>query len=135
MLLPDRIWYSQSSSASLRNCHISSITNRNLRCNAADSVSVLFASPWDVTTEARPGELLYDVAHRAGVDITLGCCTGNCGVCEVEVKKFDCTDGVSAEDGAPIVVRSCVTPVPSLYRRIQIEQLSDAIWGLDGYDT
>jgi len=93
---------------------------------------------------AQPGEILCDIAERCGVDIPVGCCTGNCGVCEVEIRKYldtsssvDGSSHPSSSQGASIVVRACVTPIPSreVATRIEVEELTDAIWGLDGYDT
>lgn len=72
-------------------------------------------------------------AVQAGVDtITLGCCAGNCGMCEVEVRKYEAgADG----DAVAVVVRSCITGVPPGYERVEVEELLDDAWGLDGYDT
>lgn len=53
---------------------------------------------------------------------------------QVEVRKFQ----DSAEPGSvesPTVVRACITKVPPGYSRIEISQLSDSIWGSDGWDT
>lgn len=57
---------------------------------------------------------------------------------QVEVYKY-------AEDVGPIeakklsdepaVVRACITKVPPGYSRIEVAQMQDAIWGLDGFDT
>lgn len=33
------------------------------------------------------------------------------------------------------VVRACITKVPPGYSRIEVAQMEDAIWGLDGFDT
>ena len=49
--------------------------------------------------------MLAQVAEEAGVPISVGCGEGQCGSCEVEIKK----DGGA---GDAFVVRSCVTPVP-----------------------
>lgn len=71
------------------------------------------------------------MAERAGADVELGCNTGNCGVCEVELTKFDDVRG----DSSSIVVRSCITVLPRGYSRIEIDSMGDSIWGLDGFDT
>lgn len=53
---------------------------------------------------------------------------------QVEVRKYDDVEGLIG-DAVPIVVRSCVTPLPPGYARIEINELIDDAWGLDGYDT
>lgn len=89
----------------------------------------------NVTVTARPGQNIYDLADKCGIDtITVGCCTGNCGVCEVEVKKYN-DERMSDSNAMGIVVRSCVTPLPPGYSYITINELIDDVWGLDGYDT
>ena len=45
--------------------------------------------PDNVTVEAEPGELLLDVAKRAGLSIPTGCLMGSCHACEVEVDGGD----------------------------------------------
>lgn len=71
-----------------------------------------------------PGTNLYDAALQAGVDtITVGCCQGNCGVCEVEVVKRG-----PGSDGVPAVVRSCVVSVPPGYESLEVNELVDDIW-------
>jgi ferredoxin len=89
----------------------------------------------NVTVTACAGQIIYDVADKCGIEtITVGCCSGSCGVCEVEVKKY--SRERSSDSTAPgIVVRSCVTPLPPGYPYIQINELVDDVWGLDGYDT
>lgn len=90
----------------------------------------------DVTVMAAPGEDLVEVAQRCGVTIPTGCWQGNCGVCEVEVYKYT---GDAAKDSSagssPAVVRACVTKLPPGYSRVEVAQMQDAIWGLDGFDT
>jgi hypothetical protein len=49
----------------------------------------------------------------------------------VEVVKVD-GSGVAS---APMVARSCVAGIPPGYARIEIDDIVDAIWGVDGYDT
>ena len=62
------------------------------------TVSVRFL-PDDVIVDAEVGELLLDVAQRAGIVIPTGCLMGSCHACEVEI-----------EDGNTI--RACITAVP-----------------------
>lgn len=52
---------------------------------------------------------------------------------QVEVRKFDV--GGNNTEGAPAVVRACITAIPPGYSRIEIAPLSDQIWGSDGWDT
>jgi ferredoxin len=122
-------------------CH--SLHSRHLHKASAAStldetatIQVHFQSA-NVTVAAKAGDNIYDLAEKNGIDtITVGCCSGNCGVCEVEVRKY--SEGESAEatdDSAAIVIRSCVTPLPPGYARIEINELIDDVWGLDGYDT
>jgi ferredoxin len=49
--------------------------------------------------------MLSQAAEDAGVTVNIGCGEGQCGACEVEIKK----DGGECE---AFVVRSCVTPIP-----------------------
>jgi ferredoxin len=53
-----------------------------LNAGAKPPVTVVFVDE-KKSAVATPGEVLADVAERAGVDIQLGCNQGNCGVCEV----------------------------------------------------
>lgn len=97
----------------------------------AEVVTIYFKTQ-DVTTTARPGDNLADVAIAAGVDVSLGCNQGNCGVCELNFTKF------SGEPGAvpsSLVVRSCITAIPRGYPRLEIDDMVDEIWGVDGFDT
>ena len=73
------------------------------------------------------------MAVAAGVDLTVGCCTGSCGICEVEVRKLQA--GEARADAAPAVVRTCIAGVPPGYARLEIDMLDDQIWGVDGFDT
>lgn len=58
-----------------------------------DTVTVLFRQTGKAT-EAKPGEDMLDAAARCDADavIQLGCFSGSCGVCEVELFKWN-TDG------------------------------------------
>lgn len=51
---------------------------------------------------------------------------------QVEVRKVKQGGG---SDAAPAVIRSCIARVPPGYERIEISQMSDSIWGSDGWDT
>lgn len=55
-------------------------------CSEGD-VAIKFASD-DVSTMAKSGENLWAVAQRCGVSIPLSCGRGDCGSCEMEVKKW-----------------------------------------------
>ncbi|MFM7881596.1 MAG: 2Fe-2S iron-sulfur cluster-binding protein, partial [Microcystis panniformis] len=55
--------------------------------------------PDDIIIEAETGELLLDVAKKAGIDIPTGCLMGSCHACEVEL-----------DDGTQIC--SCITGIP-----------------------
>lgn len=86
-----------------------------------------------------PGAAPTQVASRAGVSISTGCLGGNCGICEVELTKHlsEGSGSDTIEGGAPVpvVVRACIACLPPGYPRIDIRQLDDAVWGLDGFDT
>lgn len=71
--------------------------------NGNASVKVLFI-PDDLEVMATPGEVLSEVARRAGVEVIESCGVGNCGTCE-----FFLTDQVS---GDGLYIKSCITKVP-----------------------
>lgn len=100
------------------------------RASSSNDVQVVFTDA-SVTAVAKPGEPISEVASTAGVDLQYGCFTGSCGVCEMELRKFD---GQGAE-GAAVVVRTCVAVVPSGFSRIQLAEMQDSVWGMDGFDT
>jgi hypothetical protein len=99
-----------------------------------------------VAVAARPGEPLCDVASRAGVDsIQYGCHAGNCGICEVELRRFGDgggggakaggDDGGGGDEATVVVVRACVAVVPAGASRVEVDLMDDGVWGLDGWDT
>jgi len=71
--------------------------------------------PDDVTVTATVGELLLDVADRAGVTIPTGCLMGSCHACEVELEDGD-------------TIRACITTVPPGYDELVINLFSDPTW-------
>lgn len=73
--------------------------------------------PDDITTTAKPGEALLDVARRAGVHISTGCLMGSCYACEVEM--------TGATEGS---VRACLTAIPNTTEPIEINLLDDPTW-------
>ena len=85
----------------------------------------------DVLTHAKPGSLFCDVAEDAGVSVSLGCGSGQCGMCEMEVKKISTEDD---DDSVGVVVRTCITPVPKCpdYKRLEVLEFVDTIWGYNG---
>jgi hypothetical protein len=55
---------------------------------------------------------------------------------QVEVYKYTGDAAKDASAGSsPAVVRACVTKLPPGYSRVEVAQMQDAIWGLDGFDT
>ena len=78
--------------------------SRDSRDSAAHCLRITFL-PGQIVTKATPGLMLAQVAEDAGVPISVGCGEGQCGACEVEIKK-------EGDAGDAFVVRSCVTPVP-----------------------
>ena len=78
------------------------------------TVSVRFL-PDDVLVDAEVGELLLDVAQRAGIVIPTGCLMGSCHACEVEI-----------EDGNTI--RACITAVPQGRYELTINLFFDPTW-------
>ncbi|GBF91515.1 hypothetical protein Rsub_04255 [Raphidocelis subcapitata] len=90
----------------------------------------------DVLTQAAPGDVIMEVAERCGITIPGGCYSGNCGICEVEVRKFAAGAAAGAPRPPAAVVRACVARLPPGYERVEIEALpDDQLWGLDGFDT
>lgn len=71
--------------------------------------------PDDITVEAEVGDLMLDVADRAGVFIPTGCLMGSCHACTVEL-----------EDGNTI--RTCITAVPPGRETLTINLFSDPTW-------
>lgn len=72
---------------------------------SSGSALLIRFQPSNVEAVATPGLMLAQVAEDAGVPVSVGCGEGQCGACEVEIRK----DGGS---GDGFVVRSCITPVP-----------------------
>ncbi|KAK9814771.1 hypothetical protein WJX72_011233 [[Myrmecia] bisecta] len=97
---------------------------------SAQAVPVYFRSQ-DVYTEAAPGTNIVQVAHECGVTIATGCSSGSCGICEVEVYKYDEHNA----NPSPALVRACIAAIPRGYTRLEIDEVSDPIWGGDGWDT
>lgn len=77
-------------------------------------VSVRFL-PDDVIVDAEVGELLLDVAQRAGILIPTGCLMGSCHACEVEI-----ADGNT--------IRACITAVPPGRSELTINLFFDPTW-------
>ena len=71
--------------------------------------------PDDVTTMARAGEPILDVAERAGVFIPTGCLMGSCHACEVALG-----------DGTPIC--ACISAVPVGVTELEINLYDDPTW-------
>ncbi|MGP0128677.1 2Fe-2S iron-sulfur cluster-binding protein [cyanobacterium endosymbiont of Epithemia clementina EcSB] len=71
--------------------------------------------PDKITIEAQPGELILDVAKRAGVFIPTGCLMGSCHACEVELGQ-----------GNPVC--SCISVIPAGSDSLNIYIYSDPIW-------
>lgn len=71
--------------------------------------------PDNVTVEAAAGELLLDVADRAGVCIPTGCRMGSCHACEVEI------------DGGQTIC-ACISGVPSGKEQVTINIYFDPAW-------
>lgn len=97
---------------------------------SASQVQVVFTDS-GISAVGEPGQPLSEVASSAGVDLAYGCFTGSCGVCEMELRKFD----ERGEEGGSVVVRTCVAVVPSGFSRVHLAEMDDAVWGMDGFDT
>jgi ferredoxin len=78
------------------------------------SISIRFL-PDDVTINAEAGELMLQVAERAGVFIPTGCLMGSCHACEVEI-----------EDGETIC--ACISAVPGGCKELTINLYADPNW-------
>jgi ferredoxin len=91
----------------------------------SDRTTVIFARgpmavqirflPDDVVIEAEAGELLLEVARRAGIYIPTGCLMGSCHACEVEL-----------EDGTQIC--SCISGVPLGRDSLTVYLYGDPLW-------
>jgi ferredoxin len=71
--------------------------------------------PHLITIEAQPGELILEVAQKAGVFIPTGCLMGYCHACEVEL-----------EEGNPVC--SCIQVIPAESNLLNIYVYSDPVW-------
>ncbi|MCA2683922.1 MAG: 2Fe-2S iron-sulfur cluster-binding protein [Microcystis sp.] len=78
------------------------------------TISVRFL-PDDIIMEAETGELLLDVAKKAGIDIPTGCLMGSCHACEVEL-----------DDGTQIC--SCITGIAGDRDSLTVHLYSDPLW-------
>jgi ferredoxin len=78
------------------------------------TISVRFL-PDDIIMEAETGELLLDVAKKAGIDIPTGCLMGSCHACEVEL-----------DDGTQIC--SCITGIVGDRDSLTVHLYSDPLW-------
>lgn len=72
--------------------------------------------PDDVTVEAKVGEPLLQVAHRAGIKIPTGCLMGSCHACEVEI------------EGQVDPICACITAVPPGQPELTINLYGDPTW-------
>lgn len=106
------------------------------------TVTLTFTTPdgRSASVAATPGQPLLDAANAAAAAagdpdcIVVGCCSGSCGVCEVELVRRGAVDG--GPDGATTVVRSCITAVPAGYAQVDVSMLpDDAQWSVDAWDT
>lgn len=108
------------------------ISSGRTPCTADDDRIQIHFLETDVVTRAVPGMMLSEVAEQAGVVVSYGCGSGQCGMCEMEIKKYS-----SLEEGEDspvgIVVRSCVTPVPRNvdFKFWEVSEFVDSIWGQD----
>lgn len=86
--------------------------------NESRVVQVVFL-PDNTEVMAEPGEVLSDVARRAGVEIIESCGVGDCGTCEVLLRDEFSGDG--------FYIKSCVTKVPSHKDKLVIDTVGDSI--------
>eukprot|EP00803_Ostreobium_quekettii_P005082 evm.model.scf_1610.1 EVM.evm.TU.scf_1610.1 scf_1610:22864-24417(-) len=78
--------------------------------------------------EPAPEEETVTVYFRQ--EDTFLCAKPGDNILEVEVTKY--RSGVT--DPRPVVVRSCVACIPPGYKLIEVDEVSDPIWGVDGMD-
>ncbi|GJQ08291.1 hypothetical protein GpartN1_g82.t1 [Galdieria partita] len=64
--------------------------------------------PEGISVLAQPGEPLYSVAERAGVELLFSCCVGDCGSCEVQVLSQK-----EAKKHRNLFIRPCIAKVPA----------------------
>lgn len=90
-----------------------------------------FVGDYLLAAATRAAEVCGDEPPQAG------CYSGSCGVCEIEMRRKKNTGGGGGGlDGAPAVVRSCISVVPAGYELVELSPLADdAIWGVDAWDT
>ncbi len=49
----------------------------------------------------------------------------------MQLRKFD-SEG---NEGGNVTVRTCIAVVPRGYARVELSDMDDGIWGMDGFDT
>ena len=105
-----------------------------------DKLMQIYFMETDVIAYAKPGTMLSQVAEDAGVSVSYGCGSGQCGLCEMEVRKYGCRrelvgnmkDGNEATKSASgVVVRSCITPIPHAtdFKLWEVSEFVDPVWG------
>ena len=105
-----------------------------------DKLMQVYFKESDVLAYAKPGEMLAQVAENAGISVSYGCGSGQCGLCEMEVRKYGrrreaagnrAREGEGVESASGVVVRSCITPIPQTadYKMWEVSEFVDPIWG------
>ncbi|EME31828.1 hypothetical protein Gasu2_45260 [Galdieria sulphuraria] len=84
-------------------CQLRSVANFSI----GNQVKITFL-PEGVSVLAQPGEPLYNVAERAGVELLFSCCVGDCGSCEVQVLSRQQT-----KKHRKLFIRPCIAKVPA----------------------
>lgn len=94
------------------------VMNASNSVEKGGKVKVLFI-PDEIEIMASPGELLSEVARRAGIEIIESCGVGDCGTCEVLLRDQVSGDG--------FYLKSCVTKVPGHKDLLIIDTVGDAV--------
>ena len=70
--------------------------------------------PNKILTEANVGDDWFLNAKKANVNIPIGCLSGSCGACEIEVNGN--------------TIRPCISRIESSIKELNIEFTSDPYW-------
>ena len=70
--------------------------------------------PNNISTEANEGDDWFINAKKANINIPVGCLSGSCGACEIDVNGK--------------TIRPCITSIELSDQKLNIEFTSDPFW-------
>ena len=70
--------------------------------------------PNNISTEANEGDDWFINAKKANINIPIGCLSGSCGACEIDVNGK--------------TIRPCITSIELSDQKLNIEFTSDPYW-------